>query len=78
MHGRTRKATGTAWAQAGGHRWLASASRCQLGQVVTAARMIRLHHSGIVNAIIPRATNGPEEGIIHAEERRGHAGASQD
>ncbi len=51
------------WATAGWKRWLASASRCRLEPVVKAARMIRSHLWGIVNAVVLRATNGPAEGI---------------
>lgn len=51
------------WALAGWHRWLEWASGCGLEPVLKAARMIREHLWGIVNAIILRATNGPAEGI---------------
>ena len=51
------------WALAGWHRWLDWASGCGLEPVLKAARMIRDHRWGIVNAIILRATNGPAEGI---------------
>jgi len=51
------------WALAGWHRWLDWASGCGLEPVLKAARMIRDHLWGIVNAIILRATNGPAEGI---------------
>jgi len=48
---------------AGWHRRLEWASGCGLGPVLKAARMIRQHLWGIVNAIIRRATNGLAEGI---------------
>ena len=48
---------------AGWHRWLEWASGCGPEPVLKAARMIREHLWGIVNAIILRATNGPAEGI---------------
>ena len=51
------------WAIAGWNRWLDWASRCRLDPVVKAARMVREHLWGIVNAVISGATNGPAEGI---------------
>ena len=51
------------WAIAGWNRWLDWASRCRLDPVVQAARMVREHLWGIVNAVISGATNGPAEGI---------------
>ena len=45
------------------NRWLDWASRCRLDPVVKAARMVREHLWGIVNAVISGATNGPAEGI---------------
>ena len=51
------------WAVAGWNRWLDWASRCRLDPVVKAARMVREHLWGIVNAAISGATNGPAEGI---------------
>ncbi len=49
------------WALAGWNRWLDWASDCDLEPVLKAARMVREHLWGIVNAIILRATNGPAE-----------------
>ena len=51
------------WAIAGWNRWLDWASCCRLDPVVKAARMVREHLWGIVNAVISGATNGPAEGI---------------
>ena len=44
------------WAIAGWNRWLNWALRCRLGPVVQAARMVREHLWGIVNAVISGAT----------------------
>lgn len=51
------------WAVAGWNRWLAWALDCGLEPVARAARMVRDHLWGIVNAVILRATNGPAEGL---------------
>lgn len=51
------------WAVAGWNRWLAWALDCGLEPVAKAARMVRDHLWGIVNAVILRATNGPAEGL---------------
>ncbi len=52
-----------AWALKAWKRWLAWASRCRLAPVLKAARMIREHLWGIINAIVLKASNGPAEGI---------------
>ena len=46
------------WAIAGWNPWLDWASRCRLDPVLKAARMVREHLWGIVNAVISGATNG--------------------
>ena len=51
------------WATKAWKRWLAWALRCRLEPVQAAARMVRAHLWGIVNAAVLRASNGPAEGL---------------
>ena len=51
------------WANKGWKRWLAWALRCRLEPVQAAARMVRAHLWGIVNAAVLRVSNGPAESI---------------
>ncbi len=51
------------WARKGWERWLSWAMRCRLEPVKAAARTIKTHLWGILNAIILKVSNGPAEGI---------------
>ena len=51
------------WATKAWKRWLAWALRCRLEPVQAAARLVRDHLWGIVNAAVLRASNGPAEGL---------------
>ena len=51
------------WAEKGWKRWLSWAMRCRLEPVKQAARTIRNHLWGILNAVVLKVTNGPAEGI---------------
>ena len=51
------------WARKGWKRWLSWAMRCQLEPVKEAAKTIKNHLWGILNAIILKASNGPAESI---------------
>ena len=52
-----------AWAEKGWKKWLGWAARCRLEPVKKAARTIREHLGGILNAILLRATNATSESI---------------
>ncbi len=43
--------------------WLALASRSKLAPMVKAARMVRKHLEGILNAVVLRTTNGAAESM---------------
>lgn len=51
------------WARKGWKRWLSWAMRCRLEPVKAAAKTIKNHLWGILNAIILKVSNGPAEGI---------------
>ncbi len=51
------------WARKGWQRWLSRAMRCRLEPVKAAARTIKKHLWGILNAIILKVSNGPAEAI---------------
>ena len=51
------------WAEKAWKQWLGWASRSKLKPVVAAARMIRKHLRGILNAIVHRATNAASESV---------------
>lgn len=51
------------WAKRAWRKWLAWAARCRLKPMVRAARTIRSHLWGIINAIVHRATNASAESI---------------
>lgn len=51
------------WAEKGWKRWLSWAMRCRLEPVKEAARTIRNHLWGILNAVVLKVTNGPAESI---------------
>ena len=51
------------WALKGWKRWLSWAMRCRLEPVKEAAKTIKNHLWGIINAIILKVSNGPAESI---------------
>jgi len=51
------------WAERGWKRWLAWAQRCKLAPMVAAAKTVRNHLWGIINAVVHRATNAAAESI---------------
>ena len=51
------------WAYKGWERWLSWAVRCRLEPMKAAAKTIKNHLWGIINAIVLKATNGPAEGL---------------
>jgi transposase len=51
------------WAARAWQRWLSWVSRCRLKPMVKAARMIRKHLQGIVNAVVLSATNAMSESM---------------
>ncbi len=51
------------WARKGWKRWLSWAMRCRLEPVKEAAKTIKNHLWGIINAIILKVSNGPAESI---------------
>jgi transposase len=51
------------WARKGGMAWLAIASRSKRAPMVKAARMVRKHLEGILNAVVLRTTNGAAESM---------------
>lgn len=51
------------WAERGWRQWLAWASRSRLGPMVKAARTIRTHLWGIINAVVLKATNAVAESM---------------
>ena len=51
------------WALKGWNRWLSWAMRCRLEPVKEAAKTIKNHLWGILNAIILRVSNGPAESV---------------
>ena len=51
------------WAEKGWKRWLSWAMRCRLEPVKEAARTIRNHLWGILNAVVLKVTNGPAQSI---------------
>ncbi|MCY4673255.1 MAG: transposase [Bacteroidetes bacterium] len=51
------------WAYKGWKRWLSWAMRCRLEPVKKAAKTIKNHLWGIINAIILRVSNGPAESL---------------
>ena len=51
------------WARKGWKRWLSWAMRCRLEPIKAAAKTIKNHLWGIINAIILKVSNGPAEGI---------------
>lgn len=51
------------WARRAWQRWLGWASRCRLDPIIKAARTIRRHLWGILNAIITGTTNATAESI---------------
>jgi transposase len=52
-----------AWAKKAWKRWLSWATRCKLDPIKKAARMIREHLWGIINAIVHQATNAGSESM---------------
>jgi len=51
------------WAEKGWHRWYSWAIRSRLEPIKQAARMIKKHLWGIINAIVLKADNGHAESI---------------
>ena len=51
------------WAEKAWMAWLALASRSKLAPMVKAARMVRKHLEGILNAVVLRTTNGAAESM---------------
>ncbi len=51
------------WARKGWEKWLSWAMRCRLEPVKEAAKTIKKHLWGIINAIILKVSNGPAESI---------------
>ncbi len=51
------------WARKGWKRWLSWAMRCRLEPIKAAAKTIKKHLWGIINAIILKVSNGPAESI---------------
>ena len=51
------------WARKAWMAWLALASRSKLAPMVKAARMVRKHLEGILNAVVLRTTNGAAESM---------------
>ncbi len=51
------------WALKGWNRWLSWAMRCRLEPVKEAAKTIKNHLWGILNAIILKVSNGPAESV---------------
>ena len=51
------------WAYKGWERWLSWAARCRLEPMKAAAKTIRNHLWGIINAIVLKVSNGPAEGL---------------
>jgi len=51
------------WAKKGWRRWLAWALRCQLEPMRKAAKTIKTHLWGIINAIVLKQSNGHAEGM---------------
>ena len=65
------------WAHKGWERWLSWAMRCRLEPVKAAARTIKTHLWGILNAIILKVSNGPAEASTAGSKRsKCAAGAS--
>ena len=51
------------WARRAWQRWMAWASRCRLQPIIDAAKTIRRHLWGILNAVVTGATNATAESI---------------
>ena len=51
------------WARKQWQLWLSWAMRCRLEPIKAAARTIKAHLWGILNAIVLKVSNGPAEGI---------------
>lgn len=51
------------WARKAWTAWIGLASRSKLEPMVKAARMVRAHLEGILNAVVLRATNAPAESM---------------
>lgn len=51
------------WALKGWERWLSWAMRCRLEPMKDAARMVRKHLWGIINAVVLKVSNGPAESL---------------
>ncbi|MXZ51319.1 MAG: ISL3 family transposase [Rhodobacteraceae bacterium] len=51
------------WALKGWKRWLSWAMRCRLEPMKEAARMVRKHLWGIINAVVLKVSNGPAESL---------------
>ncbi|MCU7902530.1 MAG: transposase, partial [Candidatus Thiodiazotropha sp. (ex Lucinoma aequizonata)] len=51
------------WAQKGWDRWLSWAVRSRLDPIKEVAKIIKAHLWGILNAVVLKVSNGPEEGL---------------
>ncbi len=55
--------TSRTWARKGWTRWLSWAMRCRLAPMKEAAKTVKKHLWGIINAIVLKVSNGPAESI---------------
>lgn len=51
------------WARKGWEQWLSWAVRSRLDPIKAVAKTIKEHLWGILNAIVPKVSNGPAEGF---------------
>ena len=51
------------WALKGWKRWLSWAMWCRLEPMKEAAKMVRKHLWGIINAVVLKVSNGPAESL---------------